>query len=163
MPAEEISTLGPPDAGGTFVDRQAIADTITRLLHAVDGRDWTAIAGVLAEQIRTDYTSLFGGSSEIETPDELIGAWRALLPGFDATQHLTGPILADVSGGTARATCAVTAIHCIGRDHWTVSGYYDMELVRADKSWRISAITYRNVLTAGDETLPQKALERAQR
>jgi hypothetical protein len=163
MPAEEISTLGPPDAGGTFVDRQAIADTITRLLHAVDGRDWTAIAGVLAEQIRTDYTSLFGGSSEIETPGELIGAWRALLPGFDATQHLTGPILADVSGDTARASCAVTAIHCIGKDHWTVSGYYDMELVRTGRSWRISAITYRNVLAAGDESLPRKALERAQR
>jgi fermentation-respiration switch protein FrsA (DUF1100 family) len=156
-------TLGAPAGAGTHVDRQAITDTITRLLHAVDRRDWTAIAGVLAEQIRTDYTSLFGGSSEIETPDELIGAWRALLPGFDATQHISGPILADVSGDTARASCAVTATHCIGKNHWTVSGYYDMELVRTGRSWRISAITYRNVLAAGDESLPQKALERAQR
>jgi hypothetical protein len=38
-----------------------------------------------------------------------------------------------------------------------------MELVRTRKGWRTSAITYRNVLTAGDETLPQKALDRAQR
>jgi fermentation-respiration switch protein FrsA (DUF1100 family) len=156
-------TLGSPAGAGSLADRQAITDTITRLLHAVDRRDWTAIAGVLAEQIRTDYTSLFGGSIQIQPAHDLIATWRALLPGFDATQHLTGPIMANVSGDTARAHCAATGVHCIGRDNWTVSGHYDMELARTDHGWRISAITYRNVLTAGDETLPKKALERAQR
>ena len=134
-----------------------------QLLHAIDRRDWTAIAGVLAEQIRTDYTSLFGGSVRTQSARELIAAWRALLPGFDATQHLTGPVAADVSGDTARARCAATGVHCLGRDHWTVSGHYDMELTRTGNAWRISGITYLNVLVTGDETLPQKAQARAQR
>jgi fermentation-respiration switch protein FrsA (DUF1100 family) len=154
-------TLGPPAGAGTLADRQAITDTITSLLHAIDRRDWTAIAAILAEQIRTDYTSLFGGSIQIQPAHELIAAWRTLLPGFDATQHLTGPIVTDVSGDTARAHCAATGVHCIGREHWTVSGHYDMELARTGSKWRISAITYRNVLVTGDETLPQKAQVRA--
>jgi hypothetical protein len=74
---------------------------------------------------------------------------------------VTGPILADVSGDTARAHCAATGVHCIGRDHWTVNGHYDMELTRTGDTWRIAAITYRNVLVTGDETLPQKAQARA--
>jgi fermentation-respiration switch protein FrsA (DUF1100 family) len=156
-------TLGPPAGTGTLVDRQAITDTITKLLHAIDRRDWTAVAGILAEEIRTDYTSLFGGSIQTQPAHELIAAWRALLPGFDATQHVTGPIVADVSGDAARAHCAATGVHRIGHDHWTVSGHYDMELARTGNTWRIGAITYRNVLVTGDETLPQKAQARAQR
>ena len=141
----------------TLADRQAISDAITSLLHAIDRRDWTAVRGHLAEQVRTDYTSLFGGSPRTQSATELIDSWCALVPGFEATQHLTGPIVADVSGDTARARCAVTAIHRIGRDHWTPSGHYEMELVRTDNLWTIGAIVYRNALVAGDETLPEKA------
>jgi SnoaL-like domain len=83
-----------------------------------------------------------------------------LVPGFEATQHLTGPILADIAGDRARARCAVTAIHRIGRDQWTPSGQYEMELVRANSVWTIRAITYHNVFVAGDETLPEKAQAR---
>jgi fermentation-respiration switch protein FrsA (DUF1100 family) len=153
-------TLGPPAGAGTLADRQAISDTITGLLHAIDRRDWTAVRSRLADQVRTDYTSLFGGSIRIQSAAELIESWRALVPGFEATQHLTGPIVADIAGDRARARCAVTAIHRIGRDHWTPSGHYEMELVRASNAWTIGAITYHKVCVVGDETLPEKAQAR---
>ena len=154
-------TLGPPAGAGTLADRQAISDTITGLLHAIDRRDWTAVRSRLAEQVRTDYTSLFGGEIRTQSAAELIENWRSLVPGFDTTQHLTGPILANVLGDSARARCAVTAIHRIGRDQWIPSGHYEMGLVRANNRWLIGAIIYRNVLVVGDETLPEKARARA--
>jgi SnoaL-like domain len=146
-----------------LADRQAISDAITGLLDAIDRRDWTAACGHLAEQVRTDYTSLFGGSARTQSAAGLIDGWRSLIPGFDATQHLTGPILADVSGDTARVRCAVTAIHCIGQTHWTPSGHYEMELSRTDSRWMIGAIVFRNVFVAGDDTLPERAQARARR
>jgi len=145
-------------------DHEVISDTVTRLLHAIDRKDWDGVRAVLAEEVRTDYTTLFGGSPRTQSATELIEGWRGLLPGFDATQHLTGPILSDIATGTARARCAVTAMHRIGRDHWTVSGHYDIELTREHwGNWVISGITYEHVLVLGDETLPQKAQSRVRR
>jgi hypothetical protein len=74
---------------------------------------------------------------------------------------MTGPVLADVSGDTARARCAVTAVHRLGRDYWTVSGHYAMELRRASGAWAIAAITYHHVAVLGDETLFERAQTRA--
>jgi fermentation-respiration switch protein FrsA (DUF1100 family) len=156
-------TLGPPAGAATLNDRQAISDTITEWLLAIDRRDWTAAGAALAEQVRTDYTSLFGGSPRTLPVAELMDGWRALLPGFDATQHLTGPIVADVAADTARARCAVTAVHRIAQDHWHVSGHYDIELTRTDRRWAIRAITFHKTLVLGDETLPEKARARARR
>jgi SnoaL-like domain len=149
------------DVAAMLADRQAISDTISALLDAIDRRDWTSARSRLAPKVRTDYTSLFGGSPRTQSDAELIEGWRALVPGFDATQHLTGHILADISGDTAQVRCAVTAIHCIGRDQWTPSGHYEMELMRVGGRWVIGAIGYHNAFVAGDGTLPQRAQARA--
>lgn len=154
-------TLGPPAGAGTLADRQAVSDTVTRMLHAIDRRDWATVRRALTGQVKTDYTSLFGGSPQEQAATALLDSWQALLPGFDATQHLTGPILTDVFADAARARCAVTAIHRIGADHWTVSGHYDFELTRSHDGWAIRSITFHNVMVLGDERLPAKAQERA--
>jgi hypothetical protein len=31
----------------------------------------------------------------------------------------------------------VTAVHRLGREHWTVSGHYDVELIRMRSGWAI--------------------------
>jgi fermentation-respiration switch protein FrsA (DUF1100 family) len=154
-------TLGAAAGTATLSDRQAVSDAITALLHAIDRRDWSGVRAALADQVATDYTSLFGGSPRTQSAAELIEGWRGLLPGFDATQHLTGPVVADVSGDTARASCAVTAIHRMAQNHWTVSGHYDIQLIRAARTWAIRAIVFDNVLVVGDATLPEKAQARA--
>jgi hypothetical protein len=148
-------------ASGSLDDRQAITDTLTGLLAAVDGRDWVGVAAALAPEVRTDYTTLFGGAPASQPSAQLVNGWRALLPGFDGTQHLTGPVLATVEGGRARATCAVTAVHRLGADHWTVNGHYDLELQREASGWTITSLTYRHLLTTGDSSLPAKAQARA--
>jgi hypothetical protein len=49
------------DSPATLADRLAISDAITGLLDAIDRGDWTAARSSLAAQVRSDYTSLFGG------------------------------------------------------------------------------------------------------
>ena len=147
-----------PDAAR---DRLAVAETVTGLLHAVDRRDWAAIRRVLADSVDVDYTSLFGGKPDSPAAEALIGTWRDLLPGFDSTQHLTGPIRARVEGATARATCAVTATHAFGEARWVVGGHYEMVLVQEGADWRITGITLRTAFVDGDRSLPDKARARA--
>ena len=137
-----------------------ISDVITRLLHAIDAQDWAAVSDTLADRVNTDYTSLFGGAPQVQAADDLIASWKGFLPGFDATQHLTGPILSEVASGEGRAYCAVTAVHRLGGASWTVSGHYDIAVLRAANGWRIRGIRYRHVLTVGDTTLPAQAQER---
>ena len=156
-----MTTSTPPRGTGALADRQAISDAVTGLLSAVDCRDWDGVLARLAPDVRTDYTSLFGGTPARQSSTQLVNGWRALLPGFDGTQHVTGPVLADVAADRARATCAVTAVHRLRGDHWTVSGHYELELDRGADGWRITMLTYRHLLTTGDATLPAKAQARA--
>jgi hypothetical protein len=68
-------------------DRIDIANCITVLLQAVDLQDWTAARACLADEVDTDYSSLFGGSPERLRSDALIKRWRDLVPGFVAGRY----------------------------------------------------------------------------
>ena len=59
--------------------------------------------------------------------DELVARWRALLPGFDATQHLLGPLAAAGSRRPTRSGCEcnVRGYHRLGGAAWMVAGRYE--------------------------------------
>ncbi|MGH7717512.1 MAG: nuclear transport factor 2 family protein [Gemmatimonadaceae bacterium] len=78
---------------------------MTRLVHDADARDWPAVRARFADTVDVDYTSLAGGEPARMPADQLVAAWRALLPGFHATQHLLGPVIVELDGdhATARA------------------------------------------------------------
>ena len=154
-------TARPSLGAGPDHDRLAVAETVTVLLHAVDRRDWDTIRNALADTVDVDYTSLSGGEPGSPTAEGLIGTWRELLPGFDSTQHLTGPILTKIKGGTAIATCAVTATHALGEARWVVGGHYEMRLTHRAVGWRIAGIRLRTAFVDGDRSLPDKARARA--
>jgi hypothetical protein len=79
------------------------ADVLPRMLHAIDALDWPAVRAAFAEQVRVDYTSLSGGEPETLPADDLVARWQGLLPGFDATQHMTGPVVLTDDDGDVRA------------------------------------------------------------
>jgi hypothetical protein len=91
------------------------------------------------------YTSLWGGDPQDLSAEEVIGAWRQLLPGFDATQHLTGPIVASVGDDGASCATTVRDYHTVIEDGrtsvWMVAGRYRTSLVRSSDGWRIDGIT----------------------
>jgi hypothetical protein len=132
------------------------------MLYAIDALDWPGVRDAFADEVRADWTSLFGGEPETLRADELIARWQALLPGFDATQHMLGPVvLTDDAGPGVRADAHVRGYHHIGdRDSgqtWAVHGHYTARLVDG----KITELTLAAFYQEGDLSLPAVAAERA--
>jgi len=141
------------------------AAVLTRLLHAIDALHWPGVRDCLADQVETDYTELFGGEVHRGSGDELVAAWQALLPGFDATQHITGPVLAKPDSDDLLLSTHVRAFHRLagaeGGELWGVHGHYQARLTRADGDWRISELALRLFYQEGNTGLPELAGKRA--
>jgi hypothetical protein len=134
-----------------------VTDDVVTFFHAVDDRDWTAVRAGLAEEVDTDYTSLFGGSPERVPADDLVERSRGLLPGFDGTQHLLGPLV--VTG--TRVACNVRGYHALDGAVWTVAGRYTLSMVPDGDRWRVGGIVLRVSYEEGDRSLTATAAERA--
>lgn len=123
---------------------------LTRLLHAIDAEDWDVVRACLADELRTDYTSLFGGEAEHLTVDELIGRWRPLMRGLTATHHQTGPV--EETGD--RLETHVVAHHWLddapGGDTWVVYGHYVVTVTDG----RIAELTLLTSRQTGNRDLP---------
>jgi SnoaL-like domain len=144
----------------------AVGQAVTRMFHAVDDLDWDTVRASFAPEVATDYTSLWGGEPAVVTPDALVEGWLPLAPGYDATQHLLGPIEVTPAD-TDRATCTanVRAYHHVRTgEHlsgtWLVVGRYAIEMTGLDGAWRIASITLRTFYEEGDRRLVDVARAR---
>jgi hypothetical protein len=142
-------------------DRPAITNTVIGMLHAIDSRNWDAVRAAFADTVTTDYTSLFGGEPQTQAADSLVGGWADFVPGFDATQHLAGPLVVEREGDTAQARCAITAKHRIDDSFWTVGGHYQIRLAKTNGAWKITHLTLDTAYEDGDRSLPERAAERS--
>ncbi|HET9986703.1 MAG TPA: nuclear transport factor 2 family protein [Longimicrobiales bacterium] len=166
--AERFQVRQPPTtihmndpSNSPAADRLDVCETFTRMLHAIDAREWQEVRSAFADEVTTDYTQLFGGDVQTQRSDGLIAGWRDFAAAFDATQHLTGPFVVGLADDTARAQCAVTARHRMGEAQWIVGGHYDVRLVRrGSHGWAITAITLRVAFIEGDTSLPERARQR---
>ena len=138
------------------------ADVLTLMLHAVDRKDWHGVRDAFADEIYVDYSSLFDARPGRIEADQQVAAWRAFLEAFDATQHLTGPIVVSFSNGDAAAARThVRAFHWMkgapGGDIWVVAGHYDVRLAIVRGAWKITAITLTTFYQDGNLDIPQIA------
>jgi SnoaL-like domain len=80
---------------------------VTGVAHEIDSKQWTELTNLFAPRVETDYTSLFGGTPQTQTREDLVAGWRAALERV-TTQHLLGPIDVFVEGSGPRplVTCA---------------------------------------------------------
>jgi hypothetical protein len=137
------------------------ASTVARVLHAVDDLDWDTVRATLAAELAIDYTSLWGGQAQRLPVGELLTGWQELVPGFDATQHLIGPIVVtQPDDHTAGCDTNVRAYHRLAGATWLVAGRYLMNLTRTTGSWRITGITLRVAYKEGDRALVEAARQR---
>lgn len=79
-----------------FQHRNDIIETCTRMMWSVDTREWAALPGLLGDTVVHDFTSIYGGESQVLTAAEVTGMWSKLIGAFDATQHLLGNHLVTV-------------------------------------------------------------------
>jgi hypothetical protein len=141
-------------------DRLAVADVVARVAYEADARDWAAVRTLYADSVRVDYTSLAGGAPATVAADALIAGWRELLPGFERTQHMLGPVVVRLDGDRATARTHVRALHRIGREEWIVGGHYTYQLARRGDEWAITHHTLGGAYQEGNLQLPALARRR---
>lgn len=138
----------------------SVRSVVTGVAHHIDGKRWAELRALYADEVRTDYTSLFGGEPQTQSGDALIAGWSGVLETV-ATQHLLGPIDVALDGPRATARCHVRALHhaagAPGGELWEVLGHYVFTLVRGDEGWTISAMTLETFAQTGNTRLLAEA------
>jgi SnoaL-like domain len=145
-----------------LADRIAIADVISRIGFSIDQQEWAGAESALADEIISDYSQLFGGEAQRQTREELIGSWRAALPGFHANQHMINTIEVLLTApDQARSRSYVRATHRYENDLWVVGGIYAHQLMRSPTGWRVTSVHFTLAYEEGDRRLIGLAVERA--
>jgi hypothetical protein len=141
------------------------SDAVASMLHAIDRLDWPAVRQSFADRVAVDYSSLNGEPAAEVKAEDLIAGWGTVLPGFDATQHLLGPVVVSRDGDATRADSHVRAYHHIaaaeGGHTWMVAGRYSVRLVERAGRWQIVALTLTVLYQDGNLALPSVASTRA--
>jgi hypothetical protein len=127
----------------------AIRNVIAHIANTNDTRRWEGLRPLFADEVTTDYTSLFGGEVQRQQGDELVAGWRRLMSPLDATQHVVGAIEVVLHGGCARAECHGRGYHVRhgvpGGSEWMVAGQWLFELSAAGDTWRVGRMTLRTL------------------
>ena len=134
----------------------AIREIVANVAHYIDAKRWQELRALYAEQVRTDYTSLFGGEPQSQAGDALIEGWRGVLAKV-RTQHLLGPINVALTDSSATARCHVRAYHLApgapSGESWEVLGHYVFELRRDASGWKIGGMKLETLLQTGNQKL----------
>ncbi len=132
---------------------------VSRLFVYTDQHEWEKLENTFAEKVLLDYSSFTGAAAVELTAAQIVQAWRAFLPGFQATHHQIGNYLVENDGNTAKVFCYGTATHYLpnesGKDVWVVVGSYDFELVKTESGWRVAAMKFNFKYQDGNTELPQ--------
>lgn len=146
-------------------DMADIRNAVLGFFEAVDDRNWARAENLMRAPFHLDYSSYGAGPAADLEPAAILDGWKGILPGFDATHHQLGPLIAEVDGARASARAYVTALHFIegaeGGQTWTVVGTYDIALDQTDDLWRLSSLTFSFKFQDGNLYLPKTAQERA--
>jgi hypothetical protein len=144
----------------TLAETLAIQALIAEVPHRIDGKRWSELRELYADQVSTDYRSLFGGEVQRQSGDALIESWRSLLTPV-ITQHLLGPVVVQIDGTRARARCHVRgyhyAEHAPGGPEWMVAGHYEFDLILSSAGWKIEQMALLASYQRGNRQLLQQA------
>lgn len=113
-----------------------------RYAWSLDHRDWKMFESCFTADGEVDYGDLGG---ELRGAANIAAFCRQVLDGLDASQHLIGNTIVELSGDRATATCYFQAQHVFvsdnGANTYIVAGTYTDELVRDEQTWRIARRT----------------------
>jgi hypothetical protein len=142
-------------------DHIAITETVTGVGLYSDLRDWDRVQALLADNVTTDYVSVFGGDVQTTTRTGLVTQWRNTLQGFDATQHQITNVAPHPSADGATAQSHVRATHRISDRLWILGGIYTHQLIRGGAGWQVTSLRIQRLYEEGDRSLLQEAVARA--
>ncbi len=152
--------ISPRPSSAAHADIETALDLLASL---VDRSDYDALARILADEVRLDYTSLWGGEPSTQTREQVLAAWSGLLPGFDATRHVFGDYDVTINGNAAAVEGHGVATHWLGDEQWMVGGRYRWTLIRDTHGWKINGVLFDVSEEEGDRGLTSRAAARVSR
>ena len=121
----------------TVADRIAIQDVMSNYAAGVDERDLERYRRCFADDV-----VIVGFGEEItEGADQWVSDVIGKLEVFGATQHMLGPVYAEIAGDHADVRTDVQALHYMANDPettLTLWATYVTEMKRIDGNWKIS-------------------------
>lgn len=141
-----------------------INEKVTKLFVAADQRNWPEVAQAFASKVILDYSSMNGSPPTTVTPDQIIKAWKGILPGFESTHHQLGNFISKANKDTATVFCYGTATHYLPDEKgnlWTVVGSYNFDLKKIKDQWKIISMKFNFKYQNGNTSLPAKAIKKA--
>ncbi|MEO0756639.1 MAG: nuclear transport factor 2 family protein [Cyanobacteria bacterium J06648_16] len=158
-----LSTAAVPAVAQPLTpDEAALVTTVESVAALADAGHFESLETLYADEVMMDYTSLFGGTATLYSPEELMTAWAGLLPGFDYTRHTLSDIEVEAGADSAIATADVIAYHQLNDASWQVAGTYDYRFTRTEDAWQITHMTFNLLEEAGDRAILTAATEQAQ-
>ena len=150
--------------GGDLEEKQAIEELILNYAWGIDSRDWTLFRSIFADELEMDFSSFSGSPAATLSAEAWVAGCQALLPGFDATQHVLTNFMINVAGETATARVYMQAEHFIanaaGDNSHTLGGYYMHRLRRTGAGWKIHGTTLTVLWNRGNRHVYELARQR---
>lgn len=145
-------------------DKSDIQETILKYAWGIDSRNWALFRSIFADELEMDFSSYSGAPASRMTGDEWVAGCQAMLPGFDATQHVLTNFMIDVDGDEATAIVYMKAEHFIanslGDNFHTLGGHYTHRLKRHGDRWLIHATTLTVTWSRGNRQVYELARKR---
>ena len=121
----------------TVADRIAIQDVMSNYAAGVDERDLKRYRRCFADNV----VIVGFGEGITEGADQWVSDVIGKLEVFGATQHMLGPVYAEIAGDHADVRTDVQALHYMANDPettLTLWATYVTEMKRIDGNWKIS-------------------------
>ena len=135
--------------------------TVIGLFVATDQKDWRMVEQYFSDEVLLDYSSMNGNPATHLSPQQIITAWKGILPGFESTHHQVGNITSTIDKNKAKVFCYGTASHHLSDEQgslWTVVGTYDFELEKTRDEWQITSMKFNFKFQDANTSLPEKAI-----
>jgi hypothetical protein len=125
-------------------DKWDVADVLYRYATGIDRRDWALYRSIFADEVEFDFSSYNGNPVRKITSAAWVDGLVPLFTGLAATQHsMTNPRV-TVDGDRASCTMYMQAHHVFDaadpESYYTIGGFYDDSLVRANGDWRLTGV-----------------------
>lgn len=140
-------------------DKLAVVETLYRFAAGIDLRDRDLLASAFAEDAVSDFRPAAAKAGfeypVLEGRETIIEALSTSLRSLDTTHSVSNPRV-RVDGDVAHLEAMVEAQHVPSHDHtrhYLMKNRYDLELVRAGRSWVIQRVTIDNVWSDGDPSV----------
>jgi 3-phenylpropionate/cinnamic acid dioxygenase small subunit len=133
-----------------YVDERDVQQVAVRYATALDAKDWDLLRTCFRPDASIHYP--FG---PVDGYDAIEQVCRRALEPLDASQHLLGNFVVQVTGDRATCSCYFQAQHVRygseGGDLYTVGGRYVDELVRVEAGWVIALRRLERMWISGNQ------------